>query len=94
MWFQKEPETPTLPVSADAVWETLQSLTLLEKNRCAIEAIEDQLSRARRNWTVSVIVLGVGLLAATGVSGWSLYQLNQIQQQTLTHQSEASSNGN
>lgn len=96
MWFHKEPETPTLPASADVVWETLQSLTMLEKNRCAIEVLEDRLNRTRRNWTMSVIILGFGLLASTGMAGWSLYRLNQLSQvqQVSTHQPEVLNNGN
>lgn len=91
MWFQKE-ETITLPENADAVWETLQSLRMLDKHRQSIETLEIKLGRAQKKFWLTTLVLSLGLLSSLGVSGWTLYQFKQLTQQfALTHSNNIAS---
>lgn len=87
MWFQKE-ETITIPENADAVWETLQSLRMLDKHRQSIDMLEMKLDRTQKILGLTTIVLSLGLLSSLGISGWTLYQFKQLPQPSALTQSK------
>ncbi|MDJ0704910.1 MAG: hypothetical protein QNJ46_16635 [Leptolyngbyaceae cyanobacterium MO_188.B28] len=85
MLFQKKPETVPTTVDSDTVWETLQSLQMLEKNRQAVHALEEKLQRMRWSLVLSIVLLGGGMILALGGTGWNMYQLHQLQQAITTN---------
>ena len=85
MSFSKKQETVPTNVDSETVWQTLQSLQMLEKNRQAVHGLEEKLQRMRWSLMLSIVILGGGTALALGSAGWNMYQLHQLQQQITTN---------
>ncbi len=81
MSFPKKPETVPTNVDSETVWQTLQSLQMLEKNRQVVHTLETKLQRMRWSMILSIVLLSGGLALALAGAGWNMYQLHQLQQQ-------------